>query len=227
MIATIDDNGVFHAGHVIKYWQLPNGPEQTPDVASHVVLTPAQDSQVQYAMEATTVDGTAVDAAGPGRSSDHRQDRDDLGGARWLFVGAIPQYAVVGMFADEQNTANVNDSLAALGGGGFGGYWPAKIWNTFFQAEFARLPADNLQSPQFTGNLWNMIGKLPKAKPKKKKPTNKCQPRKFHGHQFPGTGPGCVSTTPTPTPTPTNTPSGNPTMPNSVFEFHFLAPSLG
>ena len=72
MLATIDDNGLYHAGHIIKYWQLPAGPEQTPDVASHVVLTPAQDSQVQYAMEKTTVDGTGTDAAvglGTGRSS--------------------------------------------------------------------------------------------------------------------------------------------------------------
>ena len=231
MIATIDDNGVYHAGHVIKYWQLPNGPKQTPSVQSHVVLTPAQDSQVQYAMEATTVDGTAVDAAAGLGGRQIIGKTGTTSGALRLRLGAIPQYAmVVGMFANAPNTANVNDSLAALGGGGFGGYWPAKIWNTFFQAEFASLPAENFQSPQFSGNLWNMIGKLPKAKPKKK-PT-KCNPQQGggngngngkgnggggHGHgnqlQLPAIAVGCGTTspTPTPTPTPTNTASGNPT----------------
>ena len=96
MLATIDDNGVFHRGALIKYWQLPDGPEQTPDVPSHVVLTPAQDSQVQYAMEATTVYGTGTDAAvglgdrpiigKTGTTSDY------LSG---FFIGAIPQYALV------------------------------------------------------------------------------------------------------------------------------------
>jgi hypothetical protein len=62
----------------------------------------------------------------------------------------------------------------------------------------------------FTGSAWNLLGPIPKAK--KKKPTNKCKPLKVHGHQFPVTFPGCVTTSPPPTlPTPTNTPSGFPT----------------
>jgi membrane peptidoglycan carboxypeptidase len=199
MLATIDDNGTFHQGHIIKSWQLPDEAVQTPNVVTRQVLTAAQDSQVQYAMEATTVDGTAVNAATglggrqiigkTGTTSDEHSG---------FFIGAIPQYAlVVGMFANEQDTANTKDSLSLLGGGGFGGFWPATIWNTFAQAEFAKLPAESFQNPQFSGSLWNMIGTLPKAKPKKTTP--KCTVT-IHGKSFPVPGKGCPTATPTPTP---------------------------
>ncbi len=123
------------------------------------MLTPAQDSQVQYAMEDTTVNGTAVNAA------------DGLGGRQIIaktgttsnylsgfFIGAIPQYAlVVGMFVNQQDSSVSQRRTAwpALGGGGFGGYWPANIWNTFAQAEFANLTPESFPSPQFSGQLWN------------------------------------------------------------------------
>jgi membrane peptidoglycan carboxypeptidase len=219
MLATIDDNGLFHEAHIIKYWQLPDGPEQTPDVPSHIVLTPALDSQVQYAMEATTDNGgTGTDASiglgdrpiigKTGTTSDEQAG---------FFIGAIPQYAmVVGMFTSDpgtyqKGTTTPVNSLSELGGGGFGGFWPAKIWNTFALAEFNNLPTESFQNPVFTGSAWNLLGPIPKAKPKKKKPANKCNPVRIHGHQFPGTGPGCVTTGPTPTPTPTATASGVPT----------------
>ena len=212
MLATIDDNGVFHQAHIVKSWQLPDQSVQTPQVATKIVLTPAQDSQVQYAMEATTYGGTADNAA------------DGLGGRQIIaktgttsnylsgfFIGAIPQYAlVVGMFSSEQDSSvQTTKSLAALGGGGFGGFWPATIWNTFAQAEFAKLTQESFPPTQFSGSLWNMIGPLPKAKPKKTTP--KCT-QTIHGKQFPVAAKGCP--TPTPTPTPTSTePSGFPTFP--------------
>jgi membrane peptidoglycan carboxypeptidase len=218
MLATIDDNGVFHQAHIIKYWQLPAGPEQTPNVPSHVVLTPALDSQVQYAMSATTLNGGTGTAAAVGLG-----DRPIIGKTgttsseqAGFFIGAIPQYAmVVGMFTSDPGATMPHStvplhSLSELGGGGFGGFWPAKIWNTFAQAEFNSLSTESFQNPVFTGSAWNLLGPIPKA-PKKKKPTNKCNPVKIHGRQFPGTGPGCATTSPTPTATPTNTPSGFPT----------------
>ena len=67
-----------------------------------------------------------------------------------FFIGAIPQYSlVVGLFTRSQD-GNSPESLVPLTGGGFGGYWPAKIWNTFAQAEFANLPKETFQSPVFT-----------------------------------------------------------------------------
>jgi membrane peptidoglycan carboxypeptidase len=222
MLATIDDNGVFHAGHVVKSWQLPDQALQTPNaqtIQTHTVLSAAEDSEVQYAMLDTTVNGTAVNAA------------DGLGGRQIIaktgttsnylsgfFIGAVPQYAlVVGMFTNQQDSSKAtSENLSALGGGGFGGYWPANIWNTFAQAEFANLTPESFPSPQFSGQLWNEIGPLPKAKPTKKT-TPKCSVT-IHGKTFPLAGKGCPTATPTPTPSssftgfPTSTASPSPSV---------------
>jgi membrane peptidoglycan carboxypeptidase len=202
MIATIDDNGMFHTAHMVKSWQLPDQAVQTPVVTTRQVLTPALDSQVQYAMEGTTVYGTATDASvGLGNRPIIGKTGTTTGFLSAFFLGAIPQYAVaIGMFTPSP-TYKVNGVLASiiqLGGGGVGGYWPAKIWNTFAQAEFANLPVDSFQNPVFTGSTWNMIGPLPKAK-QTKKPAPKCSVM-IHGRSFPVPGKGCPSVTPTPTP---------------------------
>ena len=167
MLATIDDNGVYHAGHVVKSWQLPDETVQTPIVATHVVLTPAQDSQVQYAMEDTVYHGTAINAsAGLGGRQIIAKTGTTSNYLSGFLIGAIPQYAmVVGMFVNQQDSSNLSaDNLSDLGGGGFGGFWPANIWNTFAQAEWANLTQQSFQSPQFSGQLWNQIGPIPKAK---------------------------------------------------------------
>src|SRR6202034_3846280 len=92
MLATIDDNGTFHAAHIVKSWQLPDQAVQTPVVATHQVLTPALDSQVQYAMEATSVYGTATDAAvGLGYSLIIGKTGTTSGFLSAFFLGAIPQ----------------------------------------------------------------------------------------------------------------------------------------
>jgi membrane peptidoglycan carboxypeptidase len=167
MLSAITDNGVYHQAHIVKYWQQPNGPEQTPTVASHGVLDPSNpttnaqlDSQVQYAMEMTTVDGTGTAAAdGLGSRQIIAKTGTSSGYEDGFFIGAIPQYSlVVGMFT--ANPANTDESLQVLTGGGFGGYWPAKIWNTFAQAEFVNLPQESFQSPVFTGAAWNQVGKI-------------------------------------------------------------------
>jgi membrane peptidoglycan carboxypeptidase len=169
MLSAIADNGVYHQAHIVKYWQQPNGPEQTPAVASHMVLDPsnpvnnaALDSQVQYAMEMTTVDGTGTAAAyGLGSRQIIAKTGTTSGSTAGFFIGAIPQYSlVVGMFV--ANPANTSESLVPLTGGGYGGYWPAKIWNTFAQSEFANLPQETFQNPVFTGDAWNQVPKQPK-----------------------------------------------------------------
>ena len=127
MLATIDDNGVYHAGHVVKSWQMPDQTAQTPIVATHVVLPPAQDSEVQYAMEDTTVNGTAVNAAyGLGGRQIIAKTGTTSNYLSGFFIGAIPQYAmVVGMFVNQQDSSNLSaDNLSDLGGGGFGGTGP-------------------------------------------------------------------------------------------------------
>jgi membrane peptidoglycan carboxypeptidase len=165
MLSAIADNGVYHQAHIVTYWQRPNGPGQTPVLATHGVLDPSNpktnarlDSQVQYAMEMTTVDGTGTSAAhGLGSRQIIAETGTTAGHHSGFFIGAIPQYAlVVGMFTIGQSVNSPNN-LSELGGGS-DGYWPAKIWNAFAQEEFANLPQANFQSPVFTGANWNQVG---------------------------------------------------------------------
>jgi membrane peptidoglycan carboxypeptidase len=165
MLSAIADNGVYHQSHIVRYWQRPGGPQQQPAIASHGVLDPSSparnahlDSQVQYAMEMTTVDGTGASAAdGLGSRQIIAKTGTTADSSDGFFIGAIPQYSlVVGMFV--ANPAGGSESLVPLAGGGYGGYWPAKIWNTFARAEFANLPQENFQSPVFTGANWNQAG---------------------------------------------------------------------
>jgi membrane peptidoglycan carboxypeptidase len=227
MLSTIADNGTYHSAHIIDWYQAAGGPVQRGVVTTRVVLSPQLDSQVQYAMSATTVDGTGTAAA----MSDGRQIIGKTGtttnSKSAFFIGAIPQYALsVGIFTESQNP-NSPQTLTALGGGGFGGTWPAAIWHTFAENVFLRLPAENFQQPIFTGQKWNQVGNLPKKKKKTpKKPTHGCLQIRLpvgcptqppgHGHT-PTPNPTHTFHTPPPThtqtppPTPTNTGSGTAT----------------
>jgi membrane peptidoglycan carboxypeptidase len=200
MLSALADNGVYHQAHIVKYWQQPDGPEKKPAIATHGALDPSNpttnaqlDSQVQYAMEMTTVDGTGTSAAyGLGNRQIIAKTGTTTNSHAGFFIGAIPQYSlVVGMFTQSQ-AANSTESLVPLTGGGFGGYWPAKIWNTFAQAEFANLPSESFQNPVFTGQTWNQVGKI--ATPK---PTVTCN---VDGKKKKISGKACPTPTPTPTP---------------------------
>jgi membrane peptidoglycan carboxypeptidase len=151
-------------------------------------------SQVQYAMEDTTVNGTGTPAGvGLGNRQIIAKTGTSSSYHSGFFIGAIKQYSlVVGMFTQSQNVASP-ESLAVLTGGGFGGYWPAKIWNTFAQSEFTQLPYKNFQTPNFSGAAWNQVGKI--AKPK---PTVTCV---VNGKKTKVPGKSCPTPTPSPTPT--------------------------
>ncbi len=178
MLATLDDNGTYHPAHIIA--QISQGSVTYPaKVSSTQVLTPAQDSQVQYAMSFDTINGTGTAAA----MSDGRPiiaktgTTDDAQSA--FFIGAIPQYALtVGIFTDSQSdkSAETLNNLGGNVGGGFGGYWPARIWNTFAENELAPLRIEDFPAPQFSGSTWNMFGAgmLPPASPS---PTQSAQPK--------------------------------------------------
>jgi membrane peptidoglycan carboxypeptidase len=213
MLSTIADNGVYHTAHIVKYWQSPDGPKTPPIMQTRGVLDPtnaanntALASQVQYAMSMTTVNGTGTGAAvGLGNRPIIAKTGTTSNSHSGFFIGAIPQYSlVVGMFTESQDV-NSPESLEVLTGGGFGGYWPAKIWNSFAQAEFASLPVQNFQNAVFSGNKWNQVGKLPK-----KKPTSCMVTINGKKVKIPLTGKNkgkkCSQVHPTPTPTPT--PSG-------------------
>jgi membrane peptidoglycan carboxypeptidase len=165
-----------------------------PHVDQHIVLAPNLDAQVQYAMEQTTIDGTAAQTVTYGQQTPGTvigKTGTTTNSHSGFFIGATSQYSlVVGMFTSSQDT-NSNDNLSALGGGGFGGYWPAKIWNTFAQEAFSKTPTVFPTNPAFTGAAWNQVGKL--ATPK---PTVNCM---INGHKKKMSRKTC----PTPTPTPT------------------------
>jgi membrane peptidoglycan carboxypeptidase len=200
MLSALDDNGVFHQAHIIKSWQSPDGPMQLPSLASHGIFSSNPtinadlDSQVQYAMGMTTVDGTGTSAAyGLGNRPIIAKTGTTTNSHSGFFIGAIPQYSlVVGMFTQSQ-AADSTESLVPLTGGGFGGYWPAKIWNTFAQDEFANLPTESFQNPVFSGQTWNQVGKI--AAPP---PTVTCVQ---NGKKVKVKGKVCPTPNPAPTPT--------------------------
>ena len=208
MLSTIANGGTYHQAHVIQSWQSPEGTVQLPHVAMHQVLSQPLDSQVQYAMEMTTVNGTGTAASlGPnvpilGKTGTTTNSKSAF------FIGAIPQWSLaVGIFTEQQNP-NSPETLTALGGGGFGGTWPAAIWHTFMSDEFGNLSVQQFLNPIFTGEKWNQVGNVP-AKKKKPKPTptptSTCKRPFGFGCRTPG-----GSTSPTPTPT---LPTGLPTTP--------------
>jgi membrane peptidoglycan carboxypeptidase len=194
MLATIADNGEYHQAHLIKYWQQGDGTEQQPKVDSHTVLSSTDDAQVQYAMEKTTIDGTAANTVTYGQNTLGTvigKTGTTSSSHSGFFIGSTTQYTlVVGMFTSSQDT-NSNDNLAELGGGGFGGYWPAKIWNTFAEAEFSSSPQLFSTSPNFTGATWNLLGKVTKPQP-----TVDCT---INGKKQKVKGKSCPTAAPTPT----------------------------
>jgi membrane peptidoglycan carboxypeptidase len=209
MLATLANSGTYHAAHVIQ--QINQGTVSYPlRVASTQVLTPALDSQVQYAMSYDTVNGTGTAAAmADGRPIIAKTGTTDTAQSAF-FIGAIPQYALtVGIFTENQGN-HTSETLNGLGGnvgGGFGGYWPARIWRTFAEDQFAPLPAQQFPTPVFTGATWNMFGAgmLPSASPPA---TQQARPKTQRTAR--ATPPTQPATNPFPGPTPTALPTCGP-----------------
>jgi membrane peptidoglycan carboxypeptidase len=175
MLAALDNNGMYHSAHLIS--QISQGTVVYPTkVNSWQVLTPAQDSQIQYAMSFDTINGTGTAAAmSDGRPIIAKTGTTDNYHSAF-FIGAIPQYSLsVGIFTQQQG--NTTQTLAGLGGnvgGGFGGYWPAQIWHTFAESAFAQLPIQQFPAAQFSGSTWNMLspGMMPPPPKSSPKPTH-------------------------------------------------------
>jgi membrane peptidoglycan carboxypeptidase len=186
------------------------------------VLTAQQDSDVDYALSKDTVPGgTATKAAmDDGREIIGKTGTTEEGQAAW-FVGAIPQYSTaVGMFTDTQS-----QSLNGVGGlPGYGGEWPAQIWHTFAELEFANLPPQNFPPPHYGGTVLDLAN-TPLPTPNSGTPPNPGAPNHVPGlgcdptvdplcHQH-GGGNGCGPAPlpvlpPTPGPQPQPTASATP-----------------
>jgi membrane peptidoglycan carboxypeptidase len=241
MLATIDNGGTYHQAHLIVSVTAPGKDPVYGKYQSAEVLTPQQAEEVQWTMQTVVTNGTAAGIVDLANSREVIAKTGTTTSNRTaFFIGAIPQYALtVGIFTENQGDVNNPQTLANLGGtaqGGFGGYWPAKIWNTFADQEFSQLSVDSYTQPVITGAKWVQVPKQPKKKPKKPKPSNTptCRPGDPLCNGKGGKGPGQptspVTTSPstqpsgclnpafcpssTPTPTGSTNPSSSPTPTN-------------
>ena len=206
MMSTLDDGGMYHSAHIIQ--QITQGTTMIPaKVTQTQVLTLAQDSQVQYAMKFDTINGTGTSAAMTDGRPIIAKTGTTNSAQSAFFEGAIPQYSLaVGIFSDDQ-TGDNKETLNGLGGtvgGGFGGYWPARIWHTFAESEFAQLPIAQLPTPEFSGQAWDMVpaSEMPKAKTNKNQNQNNNQNNNNNGNGNGGNQGNPVNNgvlTPTPT----------------------------
>ncbi len=163
--ATLIDDGVYHAPHVIsKIWQAtPSGQQPVPlRIDTHSVMNQAAAADEDYALSFDNVYGTAYpNATWPGRPVIGKTGTLGNGNSAseaW-FVGAIPQYSMaIGLWTNNQYQ-NL-DNLPGLGGigGSFGGAWPAATWKAFMETQFAKLAVEPLPPPNYANfNKWIMV----------------------------------------------------------------------
>ncbi len=234
--STLANNGQYVTPHVILQIQVqkPNAPLTTINakVMHRMVLTPAEDSDVDYALSFDTKPGGTAATAGlpDGRPIIAKTGTTNLSQSAF-FIGSIPQFTLaVGMFTNEQGCpGNVSGCAAAAnqesappagvqtlyglaGLQGYGGQEPASIWHIFAMKEFAQMQVQSFPAPDFGGTAWNLLGPYT-PKPRKAHPnptpTITCQGFFFgrHCHQNQGNGPS-----PTPTPSlPGTTVTATPT----------------
>jgi membrane peptidoglycan carboxypeptidase len=184
MLATIDDNGVYHDAHVIG--SITRNNVQTPIIiTSNQVFNPSptlnaeEASQVQYAMSVDTVAGGTGTAAAMSNGQEIIAKTGTTNTAQSaFFIGAIPTQALaVAIFTSDQTgtcppAPKVCQTLNSLGGlaqGGYGGTWPATIWHTYAENMFVPLGVEQFQPVTFTGGTWNLVPPNLRKHPKKHK----------------------------------------------------------
>ena len=163
--ATLANNGQYEAPHVIReiQQQLPGQALQTiqAKVATHQVLTPDENSDVDYALSFDDKPGGTAPNVGlaDGREIIAKTGTTNLSQSAF-FIGAIPQFSLaIGMFTNEQGCpASIAGCAAAANSAGappaglqtlwgvgnlpgYGGEWPATIWHAY-AAEDVRHHAD-------------------------------------------------------------------------------------
>ena len=236
-IATLADNGIYHAPHVIK--EIQNGPTVIhARVPTHMVLTPDQAAEVDYAMSFD--DSQMGTAYGLGLTNGQKiiakTGTTNLSQSAF-FMGSTPQYSMaVGMFVSKPGCppadsaacsstsalafappANIQTLFGVGGLSGYGGQWPAIIWHDFFMRHFNNLPVQQWPAlPANFGTAWNLVGPnlMPKPKPKPTRPFGPpgCQGhgRKCRPTPFPSPSP--VASCQFPQPCPTTSPTVTPTV---------------
>ena len=235
--ATLANNGTYVAPHVILQiqQQKPGQALQTTQAKpeTHQVLTPAEDSDVDYALSFDDKPGGTAPNVGlaDGRELIAKTGTTNLSQSAF-FIGAIPQFSLaIGMFTNEQGcppsiagcAAAANQESAPPAGvqtlygvgnlPGYGGEWPATIWHAYAQKMFGSMSIQSFPTPDFGGTPWNLLGPYtPKPTPTPTPtptPATTCKGFYFAGHCFHGRG-----NNPTPAPTPSN-PIPSPSLPNA------------
>ncbi len=221
MLATIDDNGIYHDAHVITEITR-NGVQTPPEIKTYQVfnanpqLNEEEATEVQYAMSDDTVYGTATSAAMSNGQEIIAKTGTTNSAQSAFFIGAVPdQTLAVALFTNEQGQGT--QTLNGLGGnsqGGYGGTWPAEIWHTFAENVFVPEGVVQFTQPVFTGAPWNLVppNLRHQTKPKKKKggpnggptpqPTESANPYPYPTYSC---YPTVVACQPDPTPAPSDT----------------------
>ena len=214
--ATLANNGEYEAPHVIReiQQQLPGQALQTiqAKVAAHQVLTPDENSDVDYALSFDDKPGGTAPNVGlvDGREIIAKTGTTNLSQSAF-FIGAIPQFSLaIGMFTNQQGcpasiagcAAAANSEGAPPAGlqtlwgvgnlPGYGGEWPATIWHAYAQKMFGSMQIQDFPTPDFGGTPWNMLGPYtptPTAPaPPTPTPSATCNGFYFAGHCFQGRG---------------------------------------
>ena len=168
MLATIDDNGIYHDAHVITSITRNNASPTPIKVTSYPVFTSdptlnaEEASQVQYAMSEDTAPYGTAPTAGLTNGQEIIAKTGTTNTAQSaFFIGAIPSQALaVALFTDQQGPRAPRRSTtsAATGpNGGVGGTWSAAIWHTYAENEFVPLGVEQFMQPVFTGSTWNQV----------------------------------------------------------------------
>jgi len=205
MLATLDDNGIYHDAHVITSIAQNNAPPVPIKITSYPVfssdlpLNGEEATQLQYAMSEDTAPYGTAPTAGLSNGQEIIAKTGTTNTAQSaFFIGAIPSQALaVALFTNEQGKGN--ETLDNLGGnsqGGFGGTWPAAIWHTYAQDEFVPLGVEQFTPPVFTGSMWNQVPPGLRKVATKHKKHNHNQNGNQNGNQ-PGQGGGNPNPFPT------------------------------
>jgi membrane peptidoglycan carboxypeptidase len=218
--ATLANDGVYVTPHVIAQI-TENGGNIPLKITHQEVLNQAQAADVDYALSFDTIYGTAFPngVLNPFRPTIGKTGTTDNEQSAF-FIGAIPQYSLaVGMFTNNQNGKG-GESLSGLPSvngqpPGDGGNWPATIWQSYMQDEFASLPVEQLPTPSYVGfTKWDQVPKQPrKPKPQRNPNPNPCPPGHRSGFgQCPGPNPRPSRPNPSPSlsSAPSPSPSGGP-----------------
>ena len=182
MLATLDDNGIYHDAHVITSITQNNAPPTPIKITSHPVfssdptLNAEEATQVQWAMSEDTAPYGTAPTAGLSNGQEIVAKTGTTNTAQSaFFIGAIPSQALaVALFTNEQGSSRLTqgtqtlDNLGGiLQGGGDGGTWPTAIWHTYAEDEFVPLGVEQFTTPVFTGSAWNLVPPGLRQVPKK------------------------------------------------------------